>query len=162
MNQPTMTTLPGNTSLPSSQEALKALIDADKGTYKYSVEDFFKNPEKTGYQLSPDGNYFSFLAPFERRMNIFIQKIGATTATQITHETDRNIGGYFWKGNNRIVYVKDSGGDENFKLFAVDKDGQNTKDLTPFDKIKIELIDNLKDQDEAIICLLYTSPSPRD
>ena len=151
MNQPTMTTLPGNTSLPSSQEALKALIDADKGTYKYSVEDFFKNPEKTGYQLSPDGNYFSFLAPFERRMNIFIQKIGATTATQITHETDRNIGGYFWKGNNRIVYVKDSGGDENFKLFAVDKDGQNTKDLTPFDKIKIELIDNLKDQDEAII-----------
>lgn len=147
----TETKLPGNTSLPSSPEALQALIDADKGTYKYSVEDFFKNPEKTGYQLSPDGNYFSFLAPYERRMNIFIQKIGAESATQITFDKDRNIGGYFWKGNNRIVYVKDSGGDENFKLFAVDKDGQNAKDLTPFDQVKIELIDNLRDQDDQII-----------
>ncbi len=147
----TETKLPGNTSLPSSPGALQALINADKGTYKYSIEDFFKNPEKTGYQLSPDGNYFSFLAPYERRMNIFIQKIGEEKATQITHDTDRNIGGYFWKGNNRIVYVKDSGGDENFKLFAVDKDGQNATDLTPFDKVKIELIDNLKDQDDQII-----------
>jgi len=147
----TETKLPGNTSLPSSPEALQALINADKGMYKYSIEDFFKNPEKTGYQLSPDGNYFSFLAPYERRMNIFIQKIGEEQAIQITHDTDRNIGGYFWKGNNRIVYVKDSGGDENFKLFAVDKDGQNARDLTPFDKVKIELIDNLKDQDEQII-----------
>ena len=130
MNHATETKLPGNTSLPSSPEALQALINADKGTYKYSIEDFFKNPEKTGYQLSPDGNYFSFLAPYERRMNIFIQKIGEEKAIQITHDTDRNIGGYFWKGNNRIVYVKDSGGDENFKLFAVDKDGQNARDLS--------------------------------
>lgn len=147
----TETKLPGNTNLPSSPEALQALINADKGTYKYSIEDFFKNPEKTGYQLSPDGNYFSFLAPYERRTNIFIQKIGEEQATQITHDTDRNIGGYFWKGNNRIVYVKDSGGDENFKLFAVDKDGQNARDLTPFDKVKIELIDNLEDQNDQII-----------
>ena len=73
----TETTLPGNTSLPSSPEALQALINADKGTYKYSIEDFFKNPEKTGYKLSPDGTYLSFLAPYERRMNIFVQKIGA-------------------------------------------------------------------------------------
>ncbi|MEM6318393.1 MAG: S9 family peptidase [Bacteroidota bacterium] len=143
--------LPGNTTLPSSPEALAALINADQGSYKYSVEDFFKNPEKTGYQLSPDGQYFSYLAPFERRMNIFVQKIGAKEAVQITHETDRNIGGYFWKGNNRIVYVKDSGGDENFKLFAVDSDGKNVKDLTPFDQIKIELIDDLDDQPAEII-----------
>ncbi len=147
----TETKLSGNTNLPSSPEALQALINADQGAYKYSIEDFFKNPEKTGFQLSPDGNYFSFLAPYERRMNIFIQKIGEEQATQITHDTDRNIGGYFWKGNNRIVYVKDSGGDENFKLFAVDKDGQNARDLTPFDKVKIELIDNLEDQDDQII-----------
>ncbi len=151
MNQTTETKLPGNPSLPSPPEAIQQLIEADEGTYKYSVEDFFKNPEKTGYQLSPDGNYFSFLAPYERRMNIFIQKIGAEKATQLTYETDRNIGGYFWAGNHRIVYVKDSGGDENFKLFSIDKNGKNAKDLTPFDKIKIELIDDLKDQEDEII-----------
>ena len=58
------TQLPGDTSLPSSPKELKKLIKADKGKYKYSVEDFFKNPEKTGYQLSPDGKYFSYLAPY--------------------------------------------------------------------------------------------------
>ena len=151
MNPSVKTTLPGDPSLPSSQEDLEKLIKADKGQYKYTVEDFFRNPEKTAYQLSPDGSYFSFLAPFERRMNIFVQKIGEKTAVQITHETDRNIGGYFWAGNNRLVYVKDSGGDENFKLFAVDKNGLNTRDLTPFNQIKIELIDPLREQEEYII-----------
>lgn len=151
MNQTTETKLPGNPNLPSSPEALQALIEADKGTYKYTVEDFFKNPEKTGYKLSPDGTYFSFLAPYERRMNIFVQKIGGEAAIQITQEKDRNVGGYFWAGNNRIVYVKDSGGDENFKLFAVDIDGQNARDLTPFDEVKIDLIDALEEQDDEII-----------
>ena len=26
------------------------------------LEDFFKNPEKVGYQISPDGKYFSYMA----------------------------------------------------------------------------------------------------
>ena len=33
------------------------------------LEDFFKNPEKIDYQVSPDGTYFSFMAPYENRMN---------------------------------------------------------------------------------------------
>lgn len=151
MNPTTDRKLPGNPSLPSSPEVLQKLVASDKGKYKYTVEDFFRNPEKTGYQLSPDGTHFSFLAPYERRMNIFVQQIGSEEAIQITQEKDRNIGGYFWKGSNRIVYVKDSGGDENFKLFAVNKDGSVPKDLTPFDNIKIELIDALEDQGEEII-----------
>ena len=151
--------LPGDTSLPSSAEELKALIKADKGTYKYSVEDFFKNPEKTGYQLSPDGKYFSFLAPYKKRMNIFVQKIGAKKITQITFEKDRNVGGYFWANKKRLVYIKDSGGDENFKLFAVNRNGKKAKDLTPFDKIRIELIDSLPDcKDELIIGMNKNSP----
>ena len=33
------------------------------------LEDFFKNPEKVGYQISPDGKYFSYMAPYENRLN---------------------------------------------------------------------------------------------
>ena len=151
--------LPGDTSLPSSTKELKALIKADKGNYKYSVEDFFKNPKKTGYQLSPDGKYFSFLAPYKKRMNIFVQKIGGKKVTQITFEKDRNVGGYFWANKKRLVYIKDSGGDENFKLFAVNRNGKKAKDLTPFDKIRIELIDSLPDyKDELIIGMNKNSP----
>jgi len=36
-------------------------------------------------------------------------------------------------------------------LFAVDKDGQNSIDLTPFDKVRIQIIDPLRDQEDHMI-----------
>ncbi len=143
--------LPGDPTLVTSSEELQQLISNAKGDFKYSVEDFFRNPDKTRYQLSPDGQYFSYMGPYERRQNIFIQKIGEDNAVRITDETDRDIAGYFWANNNRVLYIKDSGGDENFQLYAVDKDGSNDKDLTPFEKVRIQLIDQLEDIDEEII-----------
>ena len=77
------------------------------------LEDFFKNPEKTYFQISPDGKYFSYTAPYENRMNVFVQKIGSKKATRLTSETDRGIAGYFWANEDRILYLKDDGGDEN-------------------------------------------------
>lgn len=61
------------------------------------LEDFFKNPEKSRYRISPDGKYYSYMAPYESRMNIFVQEIGTDSATRLTSETDRGIAGYFWK-----------------------------------------------------------------
>ncbi len=145
-------TLPGDTSLPSTKEEIQKLIDIEENiNWKYSVEDFFRNPDKSSYQISPDGKYFSYLAPYKRRKNIFIRKIGEEKAIRITSETERDIHGYFWANKNRLVYVKDSGGDENFLLYAVDKDGQNPKNLTPFDGVKIEIIDDLEDIDDEMI-----------
>ncbi|MDP2113780.1 MAG: hypothetical protein Q8K69_06955, partial [Bacteroidota bacterium] len=34
------------------------------------MEDFFRNPEKTAFRLSPNGEYFSYLAPWESRLNV--------------------------------------------------------------------------------------------
>lgn len=150
MQSPT-TTLPGDTSLPTSGEDLQKWIQYDRGDFKYQVEDFFRNPEKLRYQLSPDGTHFSYLGPVDGRKNIFVQKIGTTETTQITFEKDRDISGYMWANNNRLLFIKDSGGDENFKLFAVDKNGENPKDLTPFDKIRIQIIDDLEDNEEELI-----------
>jgi dipeptidyl aminopeptidase/acylaminoacyl peptidase len=143
--------LPGDPSLVTSNEELAQLIEMAGGDYKYSVEDFFRSPEKTRYQLSPDGLYFSYMGPYKRRQNIFIQKIGEEEAVRITNETDRDISSYFWSNNNRLLYIKDSGGDENFKLFAVDKDGQNAIDLSPFEKVRIQMIDRLEDFEEEVI-----------
>ncbi len=143
--------LPGDPTLPSSSDDLKKLIASNRGNYKYSVKDFFRNPEKSNYSLSPDGNYFAFYSPYERRKNIFVQKIGEDKATRITSETERDLGGYMWVNNNRIIFIKDNGGDENFTLLAVDKDGKNLKDLTPFENIRISVIDDLEDNDDEII-----------
>ena len=115
------------------------------------LRDFFKNPEKAYFQISPDGNYISFTQPYENRMNIFVQARGSNQAKRVTEVTDRDIAEYFWKGNDRLLYFKDFGGDENFHLFAVDRDGANIKDLTPFDSTTVRLIDDLKDDPTDVI-----------
>ncbi len=115
------------------------------------LEDFFRNPEKTAFMLSPNGEYYSYMAPFESRLNVFIQKIGEQEAIRITSETERDIAGYFWANNNRILFLKDTGGDENFQLYGVNIDGSDLKGLTVFEKVRTELIDELEDIEEEVI-----------
>ncbi len=115
------------------------------------LEDFFKNPEKAGYQLSPDGKYYAFTAPYMRRMNVFVQEIGKDSAIRLTSDTARSIMGYFWGNNNRILFLKDTGGDENFKLFGVNVDGSNLIGLTDFPKVRTEIIDDLPEIEEYVI-----------
>src|SRR5438132_810941 len=68
------------------------------------LRDFFKNPEKTGYQISPDGKWISYLAPYERRLNVFVMPRSGGEAKRVTGETARDLAGYFWKSNDRIIY----------------------------------------------------------
>lgn len=121
---------------------------------KIPMEDFFKNPEKAAFQLSPDGLYFSFTAPYKGRMNIFVQKIGSADTIRITSETDRDIRSYFWANNKRILYLKDNGGDENFRLYGVDIDASNPMCYTNFEGVRTQIIDDLEDiEDEVIIAM---------
>jgi len=120
-------------------------------TPEIPLEDFFKNPEKTAYQLSPDGEQLAFMMPWKNRLNIFVQKTSSDDVKRLTSAEERDIAGYFWANNKRIAYVQDKGGDENFRLYAVDVDGNNQKDLTPFEKVRVELIDELKDNDEELL-----------
>ncbi len=127
------------------------------------LEDFFKNPEKTRFQISPDGKYVSYMAPYEKRMNIFVQEVGKDSAVRLTSEKDRDISSYFWKNPSRLVYLKDTGGDENFKLYGVNIDGTNLKCFTDFPKVRTEIIDNLYDfPDELIIGLNKRNPEVFD
>lgn len=118
---------------------------------KIPLEDFFKNPEKSQYQISPDGSHYSYLAPYESRMNVFVQKIGADSAMRITDVTDRDIAGYTWANNSRILYLKDKGGDENFALYGVNLDGSNSIALTDFDGVRTSIIDDLEDQEDYML-----------
>ena len=115
------------------------------------LEDFFKNPEKSSYQISPNGSFYSFMAPYKNRMNIFIQKIGDSSATQLTFEEARDIAGYFWPNNEQIVFLKDEGGDENFHLFGVNIDGSNPISFTDFDGVRAQIIDDLPDQKDFVV-----------
>jgi dipeptidyl aminopeptidase/acylaminoacyl peptidase len=130
-------------------------------TTKIPLEDFFRNPQKAAFALSPNGEYLAYLAPYENRKNIFVQKIGDTTTTQrITSVTDRDLSGFNWVNNDRIVYSRDFGGDENYHLFSVGRDGKDEKDLTPFDGVRVELIDDL-DEDENHLLIGMNKRNPQ-
>ncbi|POZ60052.1 S9 family peptidase [Chromobacterium alticapitis] len=117
------------------------------------LKDFFRNPEQSNFTVSPDGKSVAFLSPWESRRNIVVRRPGKPDQ-RVTAVKDRDLAGYFWKGNNQLVYVKDSGGDENFHLFSVDLKTGKTRDLTPFPGVRAEIVDGLVDQDNQLLVSL--------
>lgn len=116
-----------------------------------TVRDFFKNSEVMMFRLSPDGENISYLAPYESRMNIFVLSANGGEPVRLTSETDRSIMAYAWVNNERIVYLKDTGGDENYQLYGVKKDGSDFKDYTANPQVMVQIADLLKDNDEEIL-----------
>jgi len=126
----------------------------------YPVRDFFANPEKAYFRLSEDGKTLGFMPPVSvdggpRRLNVFVQALKGSQpvgpARRLTAETARDIDIYSWKGSNRILYLKDFGGDENFHVVSVDLATGKVTDLTPGDKVRAELLDPLPDDPHHIL-----------
>ena len=83
---------------------------------------FFDDPEISSGRLSPDGDYLSFLRPYNDNSNIWVKPVDAdfADALPVTDRTDRPIMGYFWsRDGSYILYVMDQGGDENFNIYAL-------------------------------------------
>ncbi|MFN2504546.1 MAG: prolyl oligopeptidase family serine peptidase [Acidimicrobiales bacterium] len=104
----------------------------------------FGNPERVSPRISPDGARLAWIAPDEGVMNVWVTPIGSWQARAVTRDRDRGIRGYFWAHDNRhLLYVQDKGGDENWRLYAVDLETDEIRDLTPFDDVqaRVEGID---------------------
>ena len=84
---------------------------------------FFGDPEISGAQLSPDGQYLSFVKPFKGTRNVWVKKAGEpfASAKVLTNDTKRPVTQYFWARDSKyVLYVQDQGGDENYNVYAVD------------------------------------------
>ena len=103
------------------------------------------------------------MAPYQDRMNIFVRNLDKEEATQLTHETERSVAGYFWVDNTRILFMKDDGGDENYHLFGVNIDGSDLRCYTPFDGVRVRIIDDLEDiPDQVLIGMNKRNPEVFD
>ncbi|MCL1933024.1 MAG: S9 family peptidase [Candidatus Azobacteroides sp.] len=144
--------LPGDTSLPSSEDELKKLAEYDKGDFKYKVEDYFSRPKASSFQLSPDGKYMSYMEKDENNKNhVYVKEIATGKVQRIIEEKNELIRGYGWKSNERLLYMMDKGGNENYHIYAVNVDGSNNIDLTPFDGVQASILNILKEQKDFII-----------
>ena len=127
------------------------------GNTMIPLKDFFRNPEMSSFSLSPDGKHISYMKPWEegnRMMNVYVRPIDSNDEIRITDASKRSLYGYFWINNNRIAYVQDKGGDENIHIYAVDIDGKNNIDLTPFENIQARITDDLDDDPNFMLVAL--------
>ena len=147
--------LPGDTSLPSSEDELAKLAAYDKGDFKYKVEDYFSRPKASSFQLSPDGKYMSYMEKDDNtKRHVYVKELSTGKVQRIIEEKDELIRGYGWKNNERLLYLMDKGGNENYHIYAVNIDGTNNVDLTPFEDVKAMISEFLKEQKDHVIVLL--------
>jgi dipeptidyl aminopeptidase/acylaminoacyl peptidase len=118
------------------------------------LEDFFKNPKRTSFEISPDGKHLAFLKSWQNRLNVYVQKVDDEKPVRITHSIHQDIMWFGWANNYRIAYIQDREGDENWQASAVDIDGSNFLSLTPFAGVTVRLVDGLEEDDNhALIAL---------
>ena len=97
----------------------------------------FGNPERTEVRLSHDGTRIAYLAPVDGVLNVWVAPVDAIEeARPVTQDTDRGIRMYVWTYNpGYLVYVQDRGGDEDWHVYAVDVETEETTDLTPYEGV---------------------------
>lgn len=102
----------------------------------------FGNPERAGGQISPDGQWLSWMAPWEGVMNVFMAPFtDPASARRMTSAKDRPIPQYFWSpDSSAILYVQDKAGDENYLLYKVDVATAEETCLTPFENTRVQIV----------------------
>ncbi len=115
------------------------------------LEDFFKNPDQTAFSISPSGTHLAYLSPYENRQNIHVRNINKGNIERLTDVTDRDLSGFFWVSDDQIVYTRDYDGDENFSLFSANIHTKEVINLTPFEGVRVQVIDTLYNDDDHIL-----------
>src|SRR3954454_8649761 len=108
----------------------------------------FGNPERISPAISPDGTRLAWIAPDEGVLNVWVGPAAGAAAGEgkpVTQDRDRGIRSYLWAHDNRhLLYVQDKGGDENWRLYDVDLDTGDIRDLTPFEGVQARIEDTDK------------------
>ena len=119
--------------------ATKAPAKATKAVKKYPIEQFFATTRITGASFSADEKRILFSS--DAAGGIFnAYSIAATGGKpeQLTKATtDTTYGVSYFPNDDRILYTRDKGGDENNHLYVRELNGVE-KDLTPGDKLKAQ------------------------
>jgi dipeptidyl aminopeptidase/acylaminoacyl peptidase len=128
----------------------------------------FGNQERTQPRLSPDGQRLAYIAPLDGVLNVWVGPVGSDAGggafEPVTRDTDRGIRLYFWAEDGRhLVYLQDKGGDENWRLYAVDPATNRIRDLTPFENVQARPLEkNKRFPDELLVELNRRDPRLHD
>jgi len=141
-------------------------------------EVLFGNPERVSPHISPDGSQLAWIAPRDGVLNVWVAPITSSgagsdsgepgvdweAAKAVTDDTDRGVREFAWAQDSRhLLYVQDTGGDENWRLYDVDLETMARRDLTPFDGIQARIIAIRKShRDEVLVGINRDNPQLHD
>jgi dipeptidyl aminopeptidase/acylaminoacyl peptidase len=82
----------------------------------------------------------------------------------VTADADRGIRVFAWAHDGRhLLYLQDSGGDENWRLYDVDLHTMARRDLTPFEGVQAQILaTNKKHPTEVLVGLNRDNPALHD
>ncbi len=130
----------------------------------------FGNPERVSPRLSPDGTRLAWIAPKDGVLNVWLAPVSPQAgvdwdqAEVVTDDTDRGIRQFAWAHDNRhLLYLQDTGGDENWRLHDVDLATMQRRDLTPFDGVQTQIVAMERDfPTEVLIGMNKDNPELHD
>lgn len=116
----------------------------------------FGDPDRAQVSISPDGRWLSYLAPHDGVLNVWVAPADdLDAAAPVTHDTERGIAAYGWTYlDSTLVYLQDTAGDENWKLYSVDVVTGQSRLLTPESGVRAQILgDSPKYPDELVVGL---------
>ena len=129
----------------------------------------FGNPERVSPRISPNGTSLAWIAPHNGVLNVWTAPVGADgvdwdSATVVTSDTDRGIRVFRWAHDGRhLLYLQDTGGDENWRLYDVDLHTMQRRDLTPFEGVQAQILATEKKYpSEVLVGLNRDNPALHD
>jgi dipeptidyl aminopeptidase/acylaminoacyl peptidase len=123
----------------ASALALCMLVGADAGAAaakRYTIEQFMATTTYNGASFSQDEKRILINSNETGIFNVYAMPVGGGKPVAMTKSTTDSTYsvGYFYN-DDRILFTRDKGGDEQNHLFVREIDGSE-KDLTPGDKLK--------------------------
>lgn len=128
-------------------------------------EILFGNPERISPKLSPDGQYIAYIAPDEKNvLQVWLRTLEKDEAKKLTNDKKRGISWFFWTYQpEKLIYLQDVDGDENFHLYEVNIQTNIVRDLTPFQGVNADVIGLLPEfPDSILVGLNLKSPEKFD
>ncbi|HWZ34753.1 MAG TPA: prolyl oligopeptidase family serine peptidase [Mucilaginibacter sp.] len=122
--------------------AVLSACDGDK-TEDIPVNDFYKNPQKVFFKISPDGKFISYLKNYKLHQNLFLQSIDDGKERQATFFTDFPVrGDYTWTYDNQILFSQNN--DENHAMMVYNMATGKTRTLLSVGKAGLRVMNRNK------------------
>ncbi len=114
----------------------KATKPAQKQHKRYTIEQFMATTSVSGASFSRDEKQILFSSNASGIFNAYVLPVGGGTPRALTNSTtDSTYAVGFFYNDDRILFTRDQGGNEQNHLFVRELDGSE-RDLTPGAKLK--------------------------